>query len=222
MGSKVVIIGFGAVAAEVLTYIEDLNKIEPNSIEVVGFIGDNEQDFDKYKIKYSFSRPFIGTLENWSFDRSVQYIIGFANIEGRRKLINSLKAKNLDFLNLIHPSVQIASTARLGVGNIIYPNTIIGPNTVVGNFNLITSYSFISHDCRVGNNNFFSTAGLSGNVSVGNNNFFGIRSTIVPSINIGSNNVIQAGMIVDKNVSENETVFYRFKEKISVIQNYRE
>jgi UDP-3-O-[3-hydroxymyristoyl] glucosamine N-acyltransferase len=83
---------------------------------------------------------------------------------------------------------------------------------------MLTSYSFISHDCKIGNNNFFSTAGLGGNVTVGNNNFFGIRATVLPNISIGDKNTIQAGMIVDKEVKNDNIVFHRFKEKVIAIK----
>jgi UDP-3-O-[3-hydroxymyristoyl] glucosamine N-acyltransferase len=63
-----------------------------------------------------------------------------------------------------------------------------------------------------------STSGFSGNVKIGNNNFFGIRSTVLPSVIIGSDNTIQAGMTIDKNISDNETIYYRFKEKVSIIK----
>ena len=112
---------------------------------------------------------------------------------------------------------MISKSAKLGKGNIIYPNSVVGPNANLGNFNLVTSYSFISHDCTIGDYNFFSTAGLAGNVDIGNRNFFGIRSTVLPSVKIGNDNLIQAGMVVDKNVTDKETVFYRFKEKVTVI-----
>jgi len=94
---------------------------------------------------------------------------------------------------------------------------MIVANTEIGNHNLITSYSFISHDCKIGNGNFFSTAGLAGRITIGDNNFFGIRSTVIPHVSIGSSNVVQAGMIVDKSVKDNTTIFYRYKEQILAI-----
>ncbi|MDZ7613006.1 MAG: hypothetical protein U5K51_04330 [Flavobacteriaceae bacterium] len=36
-----------------------------------------------------------------------------------------------------------------------------------------------------------------------------------PGLNIGSNNKIMAGMVLDKTVKDNEVVFYRFKEKVN-------
>lgn len=75
----------------------------------------------------------------------------------------------------------------------------------------------ISHDCKVGNNNILSTALLCGHVTVGDNNRFGIRSTVIPHIHIGNKTLIQAGMVVDKNVPDEATIFHRFKEKIIAI-----
>ena len=95
---------------------------------------------------------------------------------------------------------------------------MLGPNVDIGNFNLLTSQSIISHDSIVGNYNFFSTCLLCGHTSVGNDNYCGIRSTMIPSIKIGDRNVIQAGMIIDKNVGNDTTVFYRYKEKVMVIK----
>ena len=45
---------------------------------------------------------------------------------------------------------------------------------------------------------------------------------MLPSVIIGSDNTIQAGMTIDKNISDNETVFYRFKEKIYIVKNDNE
>lgn len=66
----------------------------------------------------------------------------------------------------------------------------------------------------MGNYNFFSTVGLCGHVEVGDENMFYIKSTVIPHVTIGNRNTIQAGMIVDKNVADDTTVFHRFKEKV--------
>lgn len=216
---KVVIIGSGAVAAEVCSYIIDINKEQDDKIEILGFLDDSEERFNSNALKYQFKQTYLGTFNEYVYKPDELYIFGFANIQGRINFMETNKEKTIKFINLIHPSAIIAESANIGEGNLINPYCIIGPNAVVGNNNILTSYSFISHDCTVGNNNFFSTSGLSGHVNVGDNNFFGIRATIIPDIIIGSNNTIQAGMIIDKNISDNETVFYKYKEKITIINS---
>lgn len=216
---NVVIIGSGAVAAEVCSYIVDINKTASEKISVNGFIDDSYENFKINVIKYKFSQPYLGTSDSYQFENENKFIFGFANIKSRINFLNKHISKQLSFITIIHPTALIAETATIGEGNIINPNCVIGPNATIGNNNILTSYSFISHDCNVGNNNFFSTSGLSGNVSVGDNNFFGVRVTVIPDVTIGNNNLIQAGMTIDKNVSDNETVFYRYKEKVSIINN---
>ena len=43
---------------------------------------------------------------------------------------------------------------------------------------------------------------------IGDNNSFYIKSTVIPSIRIGSGCTIQAGMVVDKDVPDGTIVFY--------------
>jgi len=217
---NVIIVGSGAVAAELTSYMDDHNKhVSMNDkLNVLGYL-DSEENISKYWAKYKFKKPVISDIYSYNVDEGDHFVIGISNIDFREKMMRVLKEKNAIILNFIHPSAIVAESAIIGEGNTIYPFCIIGPNTVIGNNNLITAYSFISHDCKVGDNNFFSTVGLSGNVSVGNNNFFGIRSTVLPYFSVGNGNVIQAGMIVDKDVENSSTVFHRFKEKIIAIRN---
>lgn len=218
---KIIFIGSGAVTSEVISYLDDIERLSGEKIyEIYGFLNDIEEDFIEESEKYGLEGKYLGTIKDHIYLPEYAYFFGFTNTEVKASIVSELDLNTLDFPNIAHPSVIIPKTAKLGVGNIIYPHCIIGPNCKIGNFNLITSYSFISHDCTVGNFNFLSTAGIAGRVTIGNGNFFGIRSTIIPKIVIGSNNTIQAGMVIDKNVSDNETVFYRFKEKVSIIKQF--
>jgi len=216
---NIIIIGTGAVAAELTSYIEDNNlKVEStNQINLLGYI-EYDYNIEKYWSRYNLKKPVLCDIDSYFPSENEEILLGISDITFRNKIIDKLIKKNAQFTSFVHSTVIIPDTVQLGIGNIIYPFCIIGPNTVLGNFNMITSYSFISHDCIIGDSNFFSTSGLAGRVNVGDNNFFGIRATVLPHINIGNNNTIQAGMIVDKNVEDNSTVFHRFKEKVVVIK----
>ncbi|KIA99827.1 hypothetical protein OA93_03170 [Flavobacterium sp. KMS] len=215
---KIVIIGTGAVAAELTSYIEDNNKFVESQfqIDLLGYI-DYDYNIEKYWKKYKLQKPVLGDIDNYNFEEDVEVLIGISDIKFRNEIISRLEIKEVTFFQFIHSSVIIPDTIRLGKGNIIYPFCIIGPNTEIGDFNMVTSYSFISHDCVIGNGNFFSTTGIAGRVSIGDDNFFGIRSTVIPNITIGSQNMIQAGMMVDKSIKDATTVFYRYKESILAI-----
>jgi len=215
---NLIIIGTGAVAAELTSYIEDYNtKVGlDNSINLLGYI-EYEFNIEKYWAKYKLKAPVLCDIDSYVPSDIEEVLIGISNISFRNEIIDRLLKKKACIANFIHSSVIIPESVQLGTGNIIYPFCIIGPNTVIGNFNMITSYSFISHDCIIGNGNFLSTAGIAGRINIGDNNFFGIRATVLPHVSIGNNNVIQAGMVVDKSIKDDTTIFYRYKEQVLAI-----
>ena len=215
---KIVIIGTGAVAAELTSYIEDNNKHanSESKIDLLGYI-DYVYNIEKYWQKYKLQKPVLGDIDDFNFEKEVEVLIGVSDIKFRNQIISKLESKEVTFFQFIHHSVIIPSTLVIGKGNIIYPFCIIGPNTKIGNFNMVTSYGCISHDCDIGNGNIFSTTVIAGRVFIGDNNFFGIRSAVIPHINIGNYNIIQAGMMVDKSIKDETTVFYRYKESIIAI-----
>lgn len=215
---NIIIIGSGAVAAELTFFIEDHNARMDSTdrLNLLGYI-DYQYNIDKYWAKYNLKAPVLCDIDAYTPSSDEEVLIGISDIPFRNTMIEMLLIKNARFASFIHYSVIIPDSSILGMGNIIYPYCLIGPNTKIGNFNIITSYSFISHDCTIGHGNFLSTTGIAGRVNIGNNNFFGIRSTLLPNINVGNTNVIQAGMIVDKSMNDNSIIFYRYKEQILAI-----
>jgi len=213
---KLIIVGTGAVAAEITSFIEGADYLyNGKNIIIKGYL-----EFEEYRYlhdEYKFSAPILGDLNNYIIQDNDYFIVANANVTLRAKFVEILKSKGAKFINLIHPTAIISKSAQVGIGNILSPSCQIGPNSVVGDFNILTSYSCISHDCKVGNFNSFSTCIVCGHAIIGNNNSFYIRSTVVPNITIGNNCIIQAGMMVDKNIPDNTTVFYRFKEKVIAI-----
>ncbi|WP_422080657.1 hypothetical protein [Ulvibacterium sp.] len=215
---NVIILGTGGCASEVTFYIEDNNKHLPEleQIHILGYIDYEDHVKDHYD-RYSFKAPVLGDIDSYEPKGDEEVLIAVMDIGFRQKMIESLKAKNAKIGSFFHHTVVRPDNLDIGEGNIAGPFCMLEKYATIGNYNLLTSYCFISHDCVVGDNNFFSVAGLAGSVKVGNNNYFGIRSFTVPGVEIGNNNVIQSGMLVDKNVKDDTTVFYRFKEKVMAI-----
>lgn len=211
---NVVIVGAGGAAAELTFYIEDNNsKVEKHEqVNIVGYIDYTKDYWEKYKYK----APILCDIDSY-IPGSEEVLIAVGDMPSRKKMIDVLLQKKARIGSFIHESVIKPKNLKIGVGNIIFPFCILEDYAHIGNYNFLTGYSFISHDCVVGDNNFFSVAGVAGSVKVGNNNYFGIRSLVTPGVTIGNENLIQAGMIVDKNVKDNTTVFYRYKEQVLAI-----
>lgn len=215
---NIVIVGTGGCASEVTFYIEDNNtKVDSNEqINIIGYLEYNE-NLLKYYDKYKYKAPVLGDIDSYVPESGHELLICVANIDFRKKVIDILEKKKANISSFIHSSSIIPKNADLGRGIIMYPFCVIEDHAVIGDYNILTTYSFISHDCTIGRNNFLSTSGIAGHVKVGDDNYFGIRSTVVPRVEIGNHNVIQAGMIVNRSVKDNTTVFYRYKEQVLAI-----
>jgi acetyltransferase-like isoleucine patch superfamily enzyme len=167
---------------------------------------------------YEFNAPFLGSIKDHIIDKNKYYIIGIANLQYRKKIVDVFLKAGATFLTLIHPSVYLSRSSKIGVGVVIAPNVNIGPNVQIGNFTLINARASIGHDTIIGEHNFITpNVCFSGFTTIGDENLFGINSASIPGIVVGNRNKIAAGMILDKNIGDDSVVFHRFKEKVIVI-----
>jgi sugar O-acyltransferase (sialic acid O-acetyltransferase NeuD family) len=213
--NRVIVIGAGGHAAEIDDYIGWGKKMSPDfPWEVVGFIDDAPETYKQY----AFSAPYLGDIKNHQVQKGVNYLMGIANLKYRRTIIERFLQQDATFGTFIHPTAIISPSAIIGAGVVIALHVNIGPNVVVGDHTIVNSRCSLGHDSKIGRFNFLTpNVCFSGFTLVGDENLFGINSATIPGIEIGNRNKIMAGMTLDKNVGDDETVFYRFKEKILAI-----
>ena len=215
MGKNIIIIGAGGHSAEIADYFDYAKKKNSEFDWVIkGFIDDNPKSYDQY----DFTAPFLGGIQTHEVDAACYYIMGIANLNYRRPVIEMLLGKGARFTRFIHPDAYISASSIIGDGVVIAPGVNVGPKVVIGDFTLINSRSSMGHDTKVGRYNFICpNVCFSGFTVVGEENLFGINSATIPGIVVGDRNKIAAGMVLDKNVGDDEVVFYRFKEKVMAI-----
>lgn len=213
---NLVIVGTGAVAAEVTGYLETAAYTWKESpIRIKGYL--EYAEFRYLHRLYRYTAPILGSIDDYEIAEGDYFIIANADVRLRLAFLGKLKEMGAEFINLIHPTCIIAPTAEMGIGNILSPHCQIGPLARVGDFNIMTSGTMISHDCVVGHLNSFSSVIVCGHVNIGSRNSFFVSSTVIPKITIGDDCTIQAGMVVDKDVPDGTTVFYKYKERIMAI-----
>jgi len=118
-----------------------------------------------------------------------------SNLKVKKGFFEKIQKKygNNAFINAIHPTAFIESTAKIGFGNIIGAFVYIGHKTVIGDNNLISSHCSIEHHNIIGNHNTFGPSiQTSGRVKI--DSLCTIGSRIMPHVHIG-NNVLVAGNI---------------------------
>ncbi len=213
--TKIIIIGAGGHAAEIDDYFQYSKKRSSSfNQKIVGFIDDNPASYNSY----NFTAPLLGDIKSHIIQKDCNYIIGIANLKYRRPIIEIFLSGGAIFSSFVHPDAYISPSSTLGTGVVIAPCVNIGPKVTVGDFTFINSRSSFGHDTKVGRYNFISpNVCFTGFTVVGDENLFGINSATIPGIVVGNQNKIAAGMVLDKNVGNEEVVFYRFKEKVIVI-----
>ncbi|WP_158860044.1 acetyltransferase [Lunatibacter salilacus] len=210
---SLIIIGAGGHAAELDDYIYVANQSVSGEVNysILGYLDDDAESYSRY----AFSAPYLGSIQEHQVQSDTAYLMGIANLKHRKNITLDFLARGGHFLSFIHPSANISRTTVIGEGVVIAPHVNLGPNTCIGDHTIINSRCSIGHDTVVGAFNFLTpNVCLSGFTVVGDENLFGINSATIPNIQVGSRNKIMAGMTLDKNVGDDEVVFYRFKEKV--------
>lgn len=213
---KIKIIGAGGFAAELTEYIFDNNRIKSEQYQIEGYFDVQRETYDAH----NFAAPFLGSERDYDFSENDIVMIAIGDVSSRYKVANYLAQKGVTIETFIHHSSLVASTCKIGVGNIICPFCIIGPMTELGDYNLLNYQCAIPHDCVVGSYNVLSpNVHVTGYVQIGDCNLFGVSSGTKPAIKIGDHNKIQAGLIVDRNIKNNSIVFEM--NKIKTMELYK-
>jgi len=129
-------------------------------------------------------------------------------MEERSRILYDLNIPLNKFTNFIHPSVMLAKSAVLGVGNVLLANVVMNCNAVMGNFNTVNSGTLLGHDIIIGNNNYFAGQVCVGSgLRIGNKNFFGLNTSIRNGVTIGDTNIVGMASNITKDVSSNNVLY---------------
>ncbi|MFA5770748.1 MAG: acetyltransferase [Patescibacteria group bacterium] len=131
-------------------------------------------------------------------------LIGGIGTPKRKNWINKLEENQFKFDTLIHPTVPVNSSVKIGTGSIICVNSVLTCDINIGNHTIVNVNSSIHHDCQIGN---FVTIGpgsnIAGKVNIKDESFIGAGVTIIPGINIGKSVYIGAGSTVISDIPDN-------------------
>ena len=204
--NAILIYGAGGTGKEVIDYLKGTR-----AYEIYGVIDKQYPD-----LKEVFGVPIVGSKNDLDklYALGVRKIINAVAFQDRahyrKEIFEMLQQKGFEFVNIIHKSACIEPSVRLGVGNMICAGTIISSGAIIGNNCLINNGSIISHDCVISDHcHIASGAILAGYVIVGENTLIGQNCTVNVGVKIGRNVVIQNGVHIFKDVSDDEVVLLK-------------
>lgn len=199
----IAIFGVGGFGREVLTLIQDINKVEP-VWNVIGFFDDG------YEIGYETHglKNLGGTkeLSAWETPLAVAIAIGTPSI--KRTILNNIHNDLIEYPILIHPSVIIGDKdyVKIGKGCIFCAYTAITCDVEVGDFVILNLACTLGHDTVIEDYSaFMPSCNISGEVRIGEGVYCGTGVKIINQTSIGENTIVGAGSVVTKPLPANCT-----------------
>lgn len=154
--------------------------------------------------------PVIGDFSTTGLEelREIDYFhISIGDNQARNDIYNKLKILDLKLLSIVHPSAAVSSTASIGEGCFIGPNSVVQNNSKLGSVCIVNSAAVVEHDNVIGNAvHLAPNSSTGGRVTINDMGFIGISATILPDIIIGESAFIGAGSVITKDVRDNTTM----------------
>lgn len=196
---NIIIIGAGGFAREV--YQWSLATFDSKQYKIKGFLSRNPDDLQGFDI------DIIGDEDSYKIEENDRFILGIGSIAIRKKVVAALKAKNAQFLQLIHPTAIILPNSTIGEGVVICPYAIVSDNVTIGDFSMLNVYVYCGHDAAIGTDCVLSPyATLNGGAILGGDVFMATHTMVAASQHVGRGSVIGANSSVLHNVPDNSKV----------------
>lgn len=191
--SSIVIVGAGELARLALSFLRDVDELEPVACAVdAEHLGDARLgDLPVIPLEdlESSHPPDLHRL---------LVCIGYRRVNrAREALWLAGRDRGYRIASLVHPAAWISPDAAVGDGCIVFPGAIVEPYATVGNGAVLWSGSVVAHDSRVGAFCFLApNATVAGNVTLGDRCFVGANATVRDGIALGEDCVVGAGAVV--------------------------
>lgn len=208
--NKIAIYGAGSYAQEVACMIDKINHRVENDDIGWEFVGYYDDDMSLWGKELLFGKVLGGMQSLNAFAGRLNLVVGIANTEVIRSIINQIKKQDVVYPNIIDPDTSYThkDSFKIGEGNIIGEGCRIGPYVSIGNFNVVVNDSVFGHDVVLGDYNvFFPAVRLSGKVNVENNNTFGVGTVILPGLSVASWDKFAPGTILQVD-TESDFIYF--------------
>lgn len=207
---KIIIIGGRGTAIVIADQIADAQKRFNVSVEMIGLALDDLSGGDSIS-GYPILCGIKELYEKYGKYDDIKFLYSLYRpdcMDERTKILYDLNIPMEKFTNFIHPSVMLAKSAIIGIGNVFLANVVVNCNAVIGNFNTVNSSTLLGHDIKIGDNNYFAGQVCVGSgLHIGNRNFFGLNTSIRNGISIGDSNIVGMASNITKDVTDHNVLY---------------
>jgi acetyltransferase EpsM len=200
---KLILIGGGALALEVLSFICDQRAAgracDREVIHIVCPTKSRENDLRQVCLNLNVVESIADVSGLQDFQAAV--CIGDPAI--RLRVFQEHGKYISRWATIVHPSAVIMPTAQIGKGSIIAPNTYVGPMAKIGPNVLVNVGASIGHDADIGHSSVISPqAAINGFASCGTASFIGAAAIMNPGSSLGAYCKLSAGSVFSGKADE--------------------
>lgn len=199
MAVKIVIIGAGGLARDVVDIFFALNQQTPGAYDVLGYVVDKDFGTPGTLV---YEKPILGDFD-WlaAHVSEFEIICAAGTSEIRRQFVERATALGAKFHRAVHPLAVLSPSTRLGEGIIIKAGCLTASQVSLGAHSVLNLGSTVGHDTTL--EDFVTVAAgvnLAGYIRVGEGTQLSIGSKVIERIEIGAWAFIGAGSVVTKNI----------------------
>jgi sugar O-acyltransferase (sialic acid O-acetyltransferase NeuD family) len=200
---KLIILGAGGYAQELLWVVDDINDRNP-TWEFVGFV---DPMASERKGQLHYDRPILGGWDDISKSGEIYFACGIGRPEARSKECAEAERRGYKPATLIHPSVIAARHVQIGDGSIIGAGCILAPYAVIGRHCSLNLGATVGHNASLGDYCVLSPgAQVLGGVKLEEKVLLGANATVYLGRKVGAGSVIGANSYLLANLRPGVTV----------------
>lgn len=169
-----------------------------------------------YRVEWDI-KCHIDDVENYVIEPDDVFICADVKPADRLAHTAVIREKGGQFINVIHPSANIAPSAQLGTGIIVGAFSTISINTSIKDDVIIQDHCNIGHDGVVEQgSHLYVGVKLCGRNKVGEQTSLFTGSIIYPDVKVGVGCTVGAGSVVNRKVKDGETVLGNPAKKLEL------
>lgn len=169
-----------------------------------------------YLVKWDI-KCHIDNVDDYQIEPDDVFVCAEVKPMDRKKKADIIRSKGGQFVNIIHPSANIAPSCVLGTGVIVGAFTTVSINTNIHDDVLIQDHCNIGHDGIVEQgSHLYVGVKLCGRNKVGSQSSLFTGSIIYPDVKIGEGCTVGAGSVVSRKVKDGETVLGNPAKKLEL------
>lgn len=212
--NKLIIVGAGGYAQEILWIVDDINQ-ECGTWEFLGFV-DPKSATKKGQLLYD--RPILGAWNDAPQDESIHFACGIGTPKSRAVECAEAERRGYKAATLVHPSVIRARHVSVGDGTVIGAGCILAPYSILGRHCALNLGVTVGHNSRIGDYCVLSPgAQLLGSAALEEQVFLGANATVYQGRRVGAGSVVGANSFLLTNLGAGTSVIGVPARKLSQV-----